>query len=192
MAPHLPVVKLVDGSYTYTGTGEPNSMVQEYIAAKNGERNARDTARAGMSEMNELKGLIKPSTPNTAANDLYGAIFGESRPGATGTNWNMPGGNTATLSPAFRNAVKSLPGKQGAFVQAALASLDGGLTDFDGTNVAGLPNKCSTTLRILAQRVGVNRDKYFGGTAAQTWGLLKKNGEVINSGKPLTVAGAAK
>ena len=191
VAPSVGFVKEKNGVFVWTGAGAPSALVQEYINAKNEAKNARAIQLQGLNELNELKNLIKPSAnnaPNSPEMELYGQIFGESGLSFSQTNFNLPGGSTPTLSAAFREAVKNLPGAQGKLVQAALASLDGGLVDpRDGkTNLAHLPERCSATLRALSQRIGVDASKYFGGTARATWQLLQKNGQVLNGGKPLS------
>lgn len=60
-----------------------------------------------------------------------------------------------------------------------------------GQNIGNIPDACSTTLRVLAERVGVNRALYFGSTARETYQLTSKNGISLNNGQQLKVGSAA-
>lgn len=167
-----------------------NAAAQEYANLRNYERDQQAIAESGVGELNMIKGKLLPEQADPAVQDLYASIFGENS-GAPPTLPTVKPGQQVTLDPTMRAALTAVRGERGSLIQAALSTMDEGLVNpATGQRVETLDARCSQTLRLLADKVGLNTGRYFGADAKATWGLLQKNGQVIAGGRALKASDA--
>lgn len=168
--------------------GSQNTATQQYVDLMNRSAEQQRMGDQGASELDKIRTMILPGVSQDAGLDeMYKTIFGENGGVRMPTPGAVTPGAKITLTPAVRSSITSQAGKNAPLVTAILNSLDGGLVNPDtGQRIDDQDWRCSQALRIIMGQVGVDRAKYFGADARATWGLLKKNGNVLLGGKQLT------
>lgn len=188
-----------DGQAFISNKTFQNANTAAYVAAMN---NAHDYFAAAGSSVTELGG-IKKSLNGSAVSPQEKDDVGAWLENALGQSGVLPpqtikapntikGPAAGSITPAFRTQVEALPGRQKSLMSAVLDMADNGAFDARGNQIATDPGQCSKVLRLITEKAGIPTGKYFGGTAQETWGLVKKNGIVLNGGAQLTPADMSK